>query len=169
MLVDATQDIIIPILTVNPSTGAAVAADALPTFRVITGNGPVANGGGTAAVLETEAISAITTGATTTVTSAGHNLSTGAVVTISGAAGTTGVNGTHSITVVDANTFTFNDVSTSGTYTSGASWLTPGLYAVTLDSTLRSALEPGRNYALVCYAVIAGSVRTQDVRFQVAS
>lgn len=58
------------------------------------------------------------------ITSVAHNLTTGAVITITGVVGMTQLNGnSYTITVVDANTFTLNVDSTAfGTYTSGGSW-----------------------------------------------
>lgn len=60
------------------------------------------------------AITAITTGATVTVTAAGHGLVTGDGVRIDGVLGTTDVNGrAYTVTVTGPNTFTLN--STDGT------------------------------------------------------
>ncbi len=56
-----------------------------------------------------------------TITSAGHNLTTGSVL-ISGALGNTAANGVFNITVIDANTFRLNGSTGSGTYTSGGVW-----------------------------------------------
>lgn len=170
MLIDASSDVVLPVAFVDPSTGALDTADALPTFRIIGDDGAVEGGNGTAALMESGTISAIATGATTTVTcDAAHGLSTGAVVTITGADGTSNVNGTHPITVTGSTTFTFNDVVSSGTYTSGASWFTPGLYALTLDSVIRAALEAGRNYLCLCNGTFSSVIRTQQIRFTVVS
>lgn len=169
MLIDASSDVSIPLLFTDPATGECDTPDALPKFRVLGMNGPVANAEGTVEQLESGAISAISTGATTTITSTAHGLATGAVVEIANAAGTTGVNGVHPITVTDANNFTFNDVVSSGTYTSGATWVTPGLFAAVLDSAIRAALEVGRNYLLICYGIFGSDVRTLQERFTVVS
>lgn len=169
MLIDASSDVSIPVLFTDPSTGASANPDALPTFRIMADDGPVENGNGTAEILESGDISAIVTGATTTVTSTDHGLSTGAVVTIAGAAGTSNVNGTHPITVTDANTFTFDDVSSSGTYTSGATWKTPGLFKLVLDSTIRSSLEVGRSYMAICYGVFTSVQRVVQQTFTVVN
>lgn len=170
MLIDLTADTTILILFTDPETGESESADSLPTFRIFGQNGAVTNGAGTAEVFEDGNISAISTGATTTVTTSGaHGLVTGSVIQIAGAAGTTGVNGVHQITVTSSTQFTFNDVASSGTYTSGASWMTPGLYGCVLDATIRSALEVGRNYTLVCYGVFGSDVRAKEIGFTVVA
>ena len=58
------------------------------------------------------------------ITSVGHNLTTGAVITISGVVGMTQLNGnSYTITFVDPNTFTLNVDSTAfGVYVSGGTW-----------------------------------------------
>lgn len=169
MLLDVTADVSIPVLFIDPDTFASAIPDALPVFRIMADDGPVENGNGTASVLEGGDISAIETGATTTVTSEDHGLSTGAVINIAGADGTTDVNGTHQITVVDADNFTFDDIATSGTYTSGATWTTPGLYKLTLDSTIRSALEVGRSYLAIAYGTFSSVQRVVQQAFTVVN
>lgn len=169
MLIQATSDVVLPVCFIDPDTGECVNSDELPTFRIFGADGAVENGNGTAALLEAGDISAIETGATTTVTSADHGLQTGAVVTIAGAAGTSNVNGTHQITVVDANNFTFDDVASSGTYTSGATWNSTGLYSATLDATIRAALEVGRSYLMIAYGVFGGDIRAEQIRFTVVA
>jgi hypothetical protein len=169
MLLDIAADVVLPILFTNPATFAAADLDALPTFRVFGQNGPVSAASGTGAYLESKPIGAISVGATTTITSADHGLATGAVITISGATGTSNVNGTHAVIVVDANTFTFDDIESSGSYTSGASWHTPGLYGLTLDTGIRSALEVGNNYLLIAYGVFQNDSLLSQQYFTVVS
>jgi hypothetical protein len=169
MLIDGSQDCVVPILFTDPSTGASASPDALPIFRVFSDLGPIVGGNGTADYLESKTISAIAVGATTIITSAGHGLVTGAVVTIAGAAGTTNVNGTHQVTVIDANNFSFTGSVSSGVYTSGATWKTPGLFGCTLDSSIRSSLEAGKNYLLIAYGVFSSVVRAVKERFTVVS
>lgn len=63
-------------------------------------------------------ITAVTTGATTTITAASHNLRTGDTVVIASVGGVTGINATHtSITVLNKDKFRIG--TTTGTYTSG--------------------------------------------------
>lgn len=163
ILLDATADVILPFLFTDPATGEADDADALPTFRVFGQNGPVGNGA--MSLFEDGNISAITTGATTIVTSAGHGLSVGSVVTIASAGGTTGVNGTHVVTAVTGDTFSFNDTVTSGTYTSGGVWHSTGMYGATLDSAIRSALAIGSSYVVLGYGTFSNDVRIERLYF----
>lgn len=64
------------------------------------------------------------------ITSAGHGLSTGAVINIAGVGGNTAANNsstnkTWTVTVIDANTFSLNGSTGNGTYTSNTgSWVT---------------------------------------------
>lgn len=163
MLIDTSEDVTLPVQFTNPSTGAPQSPDALPVFRVIGADGPASGANGTGAYLDAKSISGIDTGVTTGIASAAHGLITGMAVEITGAAGTTGVNGIHPITVLDANTFTFNDVTTSGSYTSGASWRAPGLFGLTLDSGIRSAMAVGRTYLILAYGNFSGSIRTEPL------
>jgi hypothetical protein len=72
------------------------------------------------------AITNVTGTTTVTITSAGHGLSTGDQIFIADVAGFSGVNTPvntlSTITVVDANTFTVNSATGSGTYTTGTGW-----------------------------------------------
>src|SRR5262245_26893137 len=61
------------------------------------------------------------------ITSNNHNLSTGDTVLISGVMGNTAANGTHRVTVLDANTFCLDDSSGNGPYTGGGTWEQPSL------------------------------------------
>jgi hypothetical protein len=63
------------------------------------------------------------------VTSADHGLVTGASVTITGAVGNTAANGTWTITVVDADTFSLDTSVGNGTWTSGGAWAAPWTWA----------------------------------------
>lgn len=61
----------------------------------------------------------------TQITSVNHNLTTGAVVTITGVGGMTQLNGnSYTITVIDANTFSLNGIDNTpyGGYTGGGTW-----------------------------------------------
>lgn len=62
----------------------------------------------------------------TQITSTNHNLTTGAIITISNVGGMVELNGNnYTITVVDPNTFTLNGINnaTFGAYTGGGTWI----------------------------------------------
>jgi hypothetical protein len=69
------------------------------------------------------AITGATTATPIAITSAGHNLSTGDTVKITGVGGISAANGSFLITKIDANTFSLDNTIGVGTYTSGGSWL----------------------------------------------
>jgi hypothetical protein len=60
------------------------------------------------------------------VTSAGHGFATGSTVIVENVAGATGANGTHTITVIDADTFDLDGSTFGGAYTGGG---TAGYFA----------------------------------------
>lgn len=63
----------------------------------------------------------------TQITSVGHNLTSGDIITISNVGGMVQLNGNnYTITVVDANNFTLNGIDNTayGAYTSGGTWIT---------------------------------------------
>jgi hypothetical protein len=65
------------------------------------------------------------------ITSVGHGLTTGAIVTIADVVGNTAANGTWTITRLDNNRFSLDnstaDASTNGVYVSGGSWTIAGI------------------------------------------
>jgi hypothetical protein len=73
------------------------------------------------------------------ITSAAHGRTTGDVVTIEQIVGCEAANGTWSVTVVDANNFTLDSSTFSGTYTSGGRWT----LAAAFDYTYSMALPAG--------------------------
>lgn len=64
-------------------------------------------------------ITAATNASPISVTSTAHGYSTGDAINITGVVGNTAANGTWFITVVDANTYTLNNSTGNGAYTSG--------------------------------------------------
>ncbi len=68
-------------------------------------------------------ITGATFAAPISIASAAHGLTTGAVVLVAGVGGNTSANGLWTITVTDANDFTLNGSSGSGTYTGSGTWL----------------------------------------------
>jgi hypothetical protein len=79
-------------------------------FRVRTANVPVA-------------ITGASNAAPIVITSAGHGLSTGDAISVSGVAGNTAANGVFTITKVDDNSFSLNGTTGNAAYTSGGTWL----------------------------------------------
>lgn len=67
-------------------------------------------------------ITNVTSGNPPVVTSAAHGLTSGSTVNITGVSGITNINGTNTITVVDADSFSLDSVNGVGTYSGGGSW-----------------------------------------------
>jgi hypothetical protein len=70
-----------------------------------------------------KAIANVSNASPITVTVPAHGFATGDSVVVAGVGGNTTANGTWTITVVDANTFTLNGSASSGPYTSGGTAL----------------------------------------------
>ena len=90
----------------------------------------------------------------TQITSIGHNLTTGAVITINGVLGMTQLNGnTYTITFINANTFSLNGINNTafGAYVSGGTW--------TSTSQTFSFTIPG---PFLSKEVVIGGVDTND-------
>ena len=85
------------------------------------------NGNGTLSGVKIGTITAATNAANCQITSNGHTLSNGDIVTISGVTGMTELNGnTYTIAVVDANNFTLGVNSLAfGVYGGGGTWISP--------------------------------------------
>lgn len=71
----------------------------------------------------TGTITAATNAVPIVVTSAAHGLTTGASVKITGVEGNTAANGTWTITVVDADTFSLDDSAGDGSYRGAGEWV----------------------------------------------
>lgn len=168
MLIDASADVLIPIVSADPSTDAAVDADSAPTFRIYSETGAIADG--TCDVLDSGTITNVTAATPPVVTDVDHGLATGQTIDVAGVGGTTGVNGVHTVTVIDADHFSLDGATGTGAYTSGGTWHVPGLYSATLDSSIRSALDPGKSYTLVVYGIFSSVKRiVERIRFTVVS
>src|SRR5208337_1573595 len=110
-------------LTGNPNTNTGTIN--YTTGVVVLNFNPTINFSGT--------ITNITNGNPGIVTSAAHNLTTGAQVTITGVNGMTQVNGqTYTIIVVNPNQFSIGNTLTFGAYTNGGKWI---LAAASLNVT----------------------------------
>jgi hypothetical protein len=166
-LVDASADFILIHLT-KPS-GAAVEADALPTFRVYGQAGLV--GDGTAEYLETKTITG-GTAATPIVftTSAAHGLVPGMMVTVSGVNGLTGADGTRRVEEVpSATTFSHEGSVGGAAYTNGGQARPTGLYKLPFDAALRAGLEVGKTYLCTVYYQVSAADKADDIPFTVVA
>lgn len=133
-------------LLMSKSTGnAPVDADALPTWRAYGQGGFLL--AGTAALLENGNITGVTNTNPAVITSNGHGLSVGSLVTIANVVGGTGVNGTFRVTAVTANTFTIVAVP-SGAYVSGGTWHSTALYAIDVVASAGNGFESGKTYTV---------------------
>lgn len=67
-------------------------------------------------------------------TTLNHGLTTGDSTTINAATGMSGINGSHTVTVIDEKTFSFGvDTTSSGSYTANSGYLTPNARNITAD------------------------------------
>jgi hypothetical protein len=88
-------------------------------------------GGATYIVMDLSAAASNT--APIVITSAGHGLTTGNVVKVSGVQGNDAANGTWVVTVVDSDNFSLNDSAGSDDYTGGGTW-TAGVGTITYSN-----------------------------------
>jgi hypothetical protein len=76
-----------------------------------------------------EAVAGVITGATNAspivITDAGHGLETGEQIVIAAVEGNTAANGTWYVTVVNSSTFSLDDSTGNGVYTTGGTWALP--------------------------------------------
>lgn len=155
-------------VVVTDSTGSPKDPAALPTFRVYgLGPGPMANGLGTLAKLDTGSLTSATNATPIVVASATHNLQTGQKVTVSGVVGNAAANGDFTITKIDANSFSLDGSSGNGAYISGGTWHVTGVYQLTLPAVGGDGYQAGGNFYAVLSWVIAGSSYSACCPFRV--
>lgn len=82
------------------------------------------------------------------ITSAGHSLTTGQLVRITGVTGNTDANGVWSVTVLTSSTFSLNDSAGNATYTGGGVWIT-GAGTMTY-SNLEAPTDPKVTRRQIC-------------------
>jgi hypothetical protein len=141
--------------------------DAAPTWRLYAANGVVANGTGSAASLESGNVTGATDASPVVITSAAHGLSTGQRVTVANVGGTTGANGTHTVTRVGADTFSLDGSTGGGAYSGGGTWKATGLYRVTLSGSVLSSLAAGTTYTLVIHYALSAVAKAMTATFTV--
>ena len=105
------------------TTDAALPSSAGYTIAGALGNTAI---NGTPSLEGSGSIASVTAGSPITiVTPYAHSLSSGMTIAISAVVGIAAANGTWTITVIDAVTFTLNGSSGTGTYVSGGMWSLP--------------------------------------------
>lgn len=141
--VDLESTLVGSLLVLN-SSGVPVQADASPTYRVYGPDGFLESG--TVSARNSGSITGATNASPIVITSASHGLTTGAYVTITGVSGNTGANGTFQVTRIDADTFSLDGSTGTGTYTTGGTWVVTGLYKYSIDALGVTGYEQGENY-----------------------
>ena len=127
-----------------------------PIFRIYgQGPGPMANGLGSLAKLDTNTVAGATNATPIVITTpTAHGLQTGDKASISGVLGNTSANGDFSVTVISATTFSLDGSSGNGPYTSGGSTHLTGLYLLALPANPGDGYLAGVSYrALISWAV----------------
>jgi len=143
---------------VATSSGVAVNADSLPTWRVYGPDGALTAATGSASFGDSGSVTAASNASPIVITSTAHGLSTGSRVTVSGVGGNTAANGTFTITRVSADTFSLDSSTGNGSYTSGGTWNVTGLYKVTVDCTEANGFEEGVNYQILLTGAVSSAV-----------
>jgi hypothetical protein len=152
---------------VKNTSGAPINADALPTYRVYGPSGIMTNGTGSLALAESGSVTGATNASPIVITSASHGLSTGTRVTVASVGGNTAANGTFTVTRVDANTFSLDGSTGNGSYTSGGTWNTTGLYSFTVDATAGNSYEAGKTYMVLVRFAVSSTNYADDHYFGV--
>jgi hypothetical protein len=139
-------DTLVLFVLVTDSSQQPIEPDAAPTFRIYGASGLLPSAGGTCTPAHTGTVTAATNASPIVITSGGHGLSTGQVVTVSGVSGNTAANGTFAITKVDADHFSLNGSTGNGNYTSGGSWRLTGLYKASVATLGGSGFESNETF-----------------------
>lgn len=153
---------------VTTSAGVPVNSDSLPTYRVYGPDGLLALVAGSLAKKDTGSITGATNASPIVVTSAGHGLTTGTRVTVSGVGGNSAANGTFMVTAVDADTFSLDSSTGNGAYTSGGAWNVTGLYGVTLTCSAANGFESGETYTVLVSGAVSATAFAHLHTFTVA-
>ncbi len=137
-------------------------ASSAPAFRVYGPSGLMTNGTGSTTAKNTGSVTGATNASPIVITSASHGLTTGTRVTISGVLGNTAANGTFTVTVLTADTFSLDSSTGNGPYTSGGTWNATGLYKGSMACTAANGFESGQNYS-VLYSATVNSAAWADL------
>lgn len=153
-------------LLVTDTSDTPINADAVPTYRVYGPNGFTESG--SASFRDTASITDATNDSPIAITSANHQLTTGARVTITGVGGNTAANGTFVVTGISASTFSLDGSTGDGAYTTGGIWNVTGLYGFSIAAQGVSGYEKGENYQILFVYEISSVAKGQLISFNVA-
>ncbi len=157
-------DMVLDVLVKN-SARTPLNADSLPTYRVYGPEGLIPNQVGTTSFKDSGSITGATNASPIVITSEEHGLSTGSRVTITGVLGNLAANGTFTVTVVTADTFSLDDSTGDGAYTSGGTWNATGLYTLTLDVSAANGYEQGQTYSVLIQCELSSTGWAELVTF----
>jgi len=133
-------------ITIHNASLAPVDPSVNPTYRVYEGSTLLTSGTGSLSKMDTGSITGATNASPIVITSNGHGLQTGNVVTISGVGGNTAANGTFTVTRTGANTFSLDGSTGNSAYTSGGAWHVTGLYQLALTLSSGNNFQAGTTY-----------------------
>lgn len=127
-------------------------------YRIYGPTGLMNNGTGSGTAKDSGSLSGATNASPIVITSAGHGLTTGTRLTVSGVLGNTAANGDFTITAVDSNTFSLDGSTGNASYTSGGSWHVAGLYTFTLSVIAADGYASGQTYSVYVAATVSGTL-----------
>jgi hypothetical protein len=160
-------DTLVLFVLITDSSSQPIEPDAAPTFRIYGPSGLLPSAGGTCTPAHTGTVTAASNASPIAITSGGHGLATGQIVTISGVSGNTAANGTFTITKVDADHYTLNGSTGNGNYTSGGTWRLTGLYKATVPALGGSGFESNETYVAHLAWLASSSPRAATQSFGV--
>jgi len=152
-------------MLVRDSSDTPVLADALPTYRVYGPDGFVK--AGVVSLRHTGNVTNATNATPIVITMTAHGFTTGSYVTVADVAGNTAANGTHVITKVDNNTFSLDSSVGNGSYTTGGTASSAGLYRYAILADVADGYEAGEAYQVHFEYVVSATNQSQTHVFQV--
>jgi hypothetical protein len=155
------EDLIVPAMF-RDQNQTPTDLDDLPTVRVYGPDGLVASASATASFLDSGTITGATNATPIVITSAGHGLTTGTLVTVADVGGNTAADGQFVVTRVDDDTFELDGSAGDGEYTEGGTWHLSGIYRLELAATEAAGFEAGLSYT----AIVRGAMSLVEVASQ---
>lgn len=155
------------LFVITNSSGVPVNSSATPGYRIYDAGALMTNGTGSATQPESGSITGATNASPIVITSAAHGLSTGQQVTVASVGGNTAANGTFLVTVVDANSFSLDGSTGNGSYTSGGTWKTTGLYKISFTPTTSDGFASGGCYTVLVNGTVSSTGWCKEFRFAV--